>query len=80
MDTYTVAVRVPVGFEAVGVMAGWLQSGVADYMKACGYAGTPYVLFRDEAGRLCGFRDGEGLSFPEDKGDVLGQPELVHGT
>ena len=77
MDTYTVAIRVPVAFEGVGVMAGWLERGVAEYMKECGYIGTPYVLFRDEAGRLCGFQDGEGLSFPEDKGDVLAQPEVV---
>ena len=70
-DTYTVAVRVPVEFEAAAGLAGWIERAVSFYMKECGYAGTPYVLFRDEDGRLCGFMDGEGMSFPEDCGDVL---------
>ena len=74
-DTFTVAVRVPMEFGSAAEMAGWLERGVAGYMKRCKYVGTPYVLFRDEKGRLCGFMDGEGLTYLDDQDDVLAYEE-----
>ena len=61
-DIFTVAVRMPVAFGSAAEMAGWLERAVANAMKESNWTGTPYVIFRDEKGRLRGFMDGAGMS------------------
>ena len=77
MDTYTVAVRVPVAFESAAEMAGWVERAIVSEMERKGWTGGAYVLWRDEQGVLHGFLDGEGGSTPPDPGDVLSSTQRL---